>query len=54
MEINYAFAGAVALIAILLLAFLMIRNRKDQKDFEEDLNHLDSEPENHQRDEERL
>lgn len=54
MDINYTWVGLVGLIAICLVIFLIVRNRKDQKDFEEDANQADVTPGQHDDENERL
>lgn len=47
MEINYPLIAAVALAAILLLVFLIRRNQKDKKDFEQEFKKSELDPEKH-------
>ncbi|WP_257658707.1 FeoB-associated Cys-rich membrane protein [Parapedobacter lycopersici] len=51
MEINYFIVGLVGLAVLILLFWLIRRNRKDRKQLERKLNLSDLEPEKH-RDEE--
>ena len=51
MEINYVIVGFVLLGVILLLVWLIRRNRKDQKELERKLNLFDLEPDKHREDE---
>jgi hypothetical protein len=50
MEINYFIFVPILFIAIVLMRFLIKRNWKDEKKFEEDLNKDTGEPENHSKD----
>ncbi|RFZ92640.1 hypothetical protein D0C36_14600 [Mucilaginibacter conchicola] len=36
MQVNYFVIGVVILLGLALLIFLILRNRKDEKDFEKD------------------
>lgn len=47
MEINYSISGIVVLAAILLIVFLIRRNKTDQKDFERDKIISEIKPEKH-------
>lgn len=38
MEANFLIIGIVAAIAVILIAFIIRRNMKDEKSFEEDMN----------------
>lgn len=38
MEANFLIIGIVAAIAVILIAFIIRRNMKDEKNFEEDMN----------------
>lgn len=49
MEINYTITGIVALLLVILLLFLIKRNRRDEKVFEKDMNQSDR-PETHKQD----
>jgi len=48
MAVNYPIAGAVLLVMILLIVFIIRRNRKDEREFEEELNKPD--PKSEERD----
>lgn len=47
MEINYFIIIPILVLAIILLIFLIKKNKKDQKKFIEDMNRDIGEPENH-------
>lgn len=47
MEINYSISGIVVLAAILLIVFLIRRNKTDQKDYERDKIISEIKPEKH-------
>jgi hypothetical protein len=36
MQVNYFVIGVIVLLGLALLIFLILRNRKDEKDFEKD------------------
>ncbi|WP_158797698.1 hypothetical protein [Pedobacter sp. L105] len=46
MDINYPIVGAVLLFMILLIIFIIRRNLKDEREFEEELNQPDPEDPN--------
>lgn len=37
MDINYTIVGAVVILTVLLIIFLIRRNRKDEKDYEKEV-----------------
>lgn len=47
MEINYLISGLVVLAAILFIIFLIRRNKKDQKDYEQEKINSEIKPEKH-------
>jgi len=47
MEIDYFIIVPILLAAIVLLVYVIIRNQKDEKKFEEDMNKDTGEPESH-------
>jgi len=47
MEINYFIFVPIVLIAIILMCFIIKRNQKDEKKFEEDMNKDSGDPESH-------
>jgi len=47
MEIDYFIIVPILLAAIALLVYVIIRNQKDEKKFEEDMNKDTGEPESH-------
>jgi len=47
MEMNYPIVGVILLIAILIIVFLIRRNKKDREDFEKNINESEMEPEQH-------
>ncbi|MGY4539438.1 hypothetical protein ACVW0P_003872 [Mucilaginibacter sp. UYNi724] len=50
MEINYLIVVPVVLVAILLIFWLIKRNVKDEKKFEQESNQSDLKPEKHDED----
>jgi len=48
MEINYPVAGIVLLAMIILVIFLIRRNRKDEKTFEKEMSESEIKPEKHE------
>jgi len=50
MEINYAIVIPVILLILVLVAWLIWRNSKDEKKFEKDVNQSEIEPEKHDKD----
>lgn len=47
MEINYPIVGVILLIAIVIIIFIIKRNKGDQKDFEKNINESELKPEEH-------
>ena len=47
MEINYVTVGLVVLAVIALIIWLILRNRKDEKKFEKDMNQPEIKPDQH-------
>ena len=47
MEIDYYIIVPILVAAIALLVFVIIRNQKDEKKFEEDMNKDSGDPESH-------
>nr|WP_294947156.1 hypothetical protein [uncultured Mucilaginibacter sp.] len=54
MEINYTIAGLIVFVALIVIFLLVRKNQKDEKQFEKDMNQQGTEPEKHDRDEERI
>lgn len=50
MEINYAIVIPVILVVILFVAWIIWRNRKDEKKFEKEMNESEILPEKHDKD----
>ncbi|MES2455793.1 MAG: hypothetical protein V4594_09645 [Bacteroidota bacterium] len=50
MEINYAIVIPVILLILVLVAWLIWRNSKDEKKFEKDVNQSEIKPEQHDKD----
>jgi preprotein translocase subunit YajC len=50
MEIDYFIIVPILVAAIALLVFVIIRNQKDEKKFEEDMNKDTGDPERHPED----
>ncbi|WP_162836339.1 hypothetical protein [Pedobacter lusitanus] len=50
METNDIIGILAIILAVLLLVFLIRRNRKDQKDFEREMNKSEIKPEKHEDD----
>lgn len=48
METNYYSVAFVVLIAVLLIVFLIKRNRRDQKNFEKNIINSEMKPEKHE------
>ncbi|MDB5013880.1 MAG: hypothetical protein JWQ25_2082 [Daejeonella sp.] len=49
MEINYPLVISITILIIALLAFLIIKNQKDKKKLEEQINLSELEPEHHKK-----
>lgn len=47
MEINYLISGIVVIAVVFLIVFLIRRNKKDQKDFEQEKINSEIKPEKH-------
>jgi predicted histidine transporter YuiF (NhaC family) len=47
MEVNYTLAGAVLIAVIGLIVFLIVRNRKDKKAYEQEIIESERKPEQH-------
>lgn len=47
MEINYPIVGVILLIAIVIIIVIIRRNKRDQKDFEKNVNESEMRPEEH-------
>lgn len=47
MEINYPIVGVILLIAIVIIIVIIRRNKRDQKDFEKNVNESEMQPEEH-------
>ena len=52
MQVSYPIIGIVALIAIALIIFLIRRNIKDEKEFEQEVIQSELKPEKHDEDKE--
>ncbi len=51
MEMNYVIVGLVVVAVIVLIVWLVRRNRKDEKNFERTVNASELNPEKHKEDE---
>ena len=47
MEIDYTLVGVILLAFVILIIYLVIRNRKDEKKFEKDMSKSELRPEKH-------
>jgi hypothetical protein len=47
MEVGYFFAGLVLIAVVVLIVYLIRRNRKDERNFESDLNRSELKPDKH-------
>ncbi|EHQ25494.1 hypothetical protein [Mucilaginibacter paludis] len=52
MEINYWIIGIIVILAVCLVGFLIWKNRKDEKSFEQDTIQSELKPEKHDEDKE--
>ena len=50
MDINYTITGLILLAAICLLIYLIRKNRKDEKEFVNEMNKGELDPEKHKED----
>ncbi|MEJ7692755.1 hypothetical protein [Daejeonella sp.] len=50
MEFNYTTVGIILFIAIVIIFVLIRRNKKDQKDFEKNINESEMLPDEHKQD----
>jgi preprotein translocase subunit YajC len=50
MEVNYVVIGLILLAAIVFIVWFIKRNRKDKKEFEEEINRKELPPEQHDED----
>ena len=50
MDVNYEIAGIVLLVMVCLILFLVLRNRKDKRDFEKEANESEIKPDKHDSD----
>ncbi len=48
MDTNMVTIGIILLLVVCLVAYLIIRNQKDRKKFESDLNQSEMRPEHHE------
>lgn len=54
MQIDYTVVAILATLALLIIFLLVLKNRKDEKQFESDMNKQGTQPEKHDRDENRV
>jgi flagellar biosynthesis/type III secretory pathway M-ring protein FliF/YscJ len=54
METNFGVIGLVVLLVLALVIYIVIRNKKDRRHFEKDLNDSEVPPEKHEDERERL
>lgn len=54
METNFMVIGLIFLLVLCLIVYLISRNKKDRKKFEQDLNQSEMKPEQHEDEKERL
>jgi cell division protein FtsN len=54
MQIDYTVVAIVAAVALLVIFLLVRKNVKDEKQFESDMNKQGTQPEKHDRDEDRV
>jgi hypothetical protein len=54
MDFNIAIVGVILLLVLCLIGYIITRNRKDRKKFEEDLNQSEMRPEHHENEKERM
>ena len=47
MDTNYSLVVLAVIVAVCLIVFLIVRNKKDRRKFEEDVNQPDVPPEKH-------
>jgi len=50
MDVNYEIAGIVLLVMVCLILFLVLRNRKDKRDFEKETSESEIKPDKHDSD----
>ncbi len=48
MNVDYGWVIGIAIIVLILIVWIIARNRKDQKDFEEEVNKSEMRPEKHE------
>lgn len=54
METNFVIIGLIFLLVLCLIVYLISKNKKDRKKFEQDLNQSEMRPEQHEDERERL